>query len=94
MKSIRSVIENTVSISMFNKGLAGKIFDEVKISGAKVVMKNNSAECVLLAPNEYIHLIDKVNTMQAVSVACERLANIKPSFLLTKEEFFDKASLK
>ena len=93
MKSIRSIIENTVSISMFNKGLAGKIFEEVKITGAKVVMKNNSAECVLLAPSEYLDLIDRLNTMRAVSVACERLASVKPSQLLTKEEFFSKASL-
>ena len=56
MKSIRSAIENTVSISLFNKGLAGKIFDEVKLSGAKVVMKNNSAECVLLSPEESVYL--------------------------------------
>ena len=92
MKSIKSIIENTVSISMFNKGLAGKIFDEVKISGAKVVMKNNSAECVLLSPNEYVNLIDRLNTMRAVSVACERLANIKPSHLLTEDDFFKQTA--
>lgn len=48
--NIRSAIENTISISQFNRGLAGKIFDEVKRYGAKVVMKNNSPECVLLSP--------------------------------------------
>ena len=40
--SIRSAIENTIPISQFNRGLAGKIFEEVKRHGAKVVMKNNS----------------------------------------------------
>lgn len=29
MSSMRSAIENTVPISFFNRGLAGKIFDEV-----------------------------------------------------------------
>ena len=53
MVNIASAIRNTVPISMFNRGLAGKIFDEVKQSGAKVVMKNNAAECVLLSPEEY-----------------------------------------
>ena len=48
MDIIRGVIENTVPLAMFNKGLAGKIFDEVKRCGAKVVLKNNAAECVLL----------------------------------------------
>ena len=61
MSNIRSAIENTVSISLFNRGLAGKIFEEVKHSGPKVVMKNNTAECVLLSPEEYICLLDEVN---------------------------------
>jgi hypothetical protein len=44
MSSIRSVIENIIPISQFNRGLAGKIFDEVKQYGAKVVMKSHTAE--------------------------------------------------
>ena len=47
MASVMSAITNTVPITQFNRGLAGKIFDEVKQCGAKVVMKNNTAECVL-----------------------------------------------
>lgn len=86
MNSIRGAIENTVSISLFNKGLAGKIFEEVKSSGAKVVMKNNSAECVLLSPNEYLHLLDELNKAQALAEANKRLNNINPSELLSFEE--------
>ncbi len=93
MKSIRSAIENTVSISLFNKGLAGKIFDEVKLSGAKVVMKNNSAECVLLSPEEYLHLLDSVNEMKAVVTAVQRLSSLDPGSLLTEEEFSVRTSL-
>lgn len=59
--NIRSAIENTVPISLFNRGLAGKIFEEVKCYGAKVVMKNNLPEWVLLSPDEYIRLLDEVN---------------------------------
>lgn len=69
MNTIRSAIENTVSISLFNKGLAGKIFEEVKTSGAKVVMKNNSAECVLLSPNEYLSILDELNKYKALAEA-------------------------
>ncbi len=87
MKSIRSAIENTVSISLFNKGLAGKIFDEVKVSGAKVVMKNNSAECILLSPDEYLSILDEINKMKSVVIAAERLSSIKPNALKTDEEF-------
>ena len=36
--NIIAAIQNTISISQFNRGLAGKIFQDVKNSGAKVVM--------------------------------------------------------
>ncbi|MDD6685949.1 MAG: hypothetical protein PUE47_09250 [Lachnospiraceae bacterium] len=39
MNSIVNTIKNTVPISQFNRGLAGKISAEVKKYGAKVVMK-------------------------------------------------------
>ena len=61
MASVISAIKNTVPISLFNRGQAGKIFEEVRKSGAKVVMKNNVAECVLLSPEEYVRLMDAVN---------------------------------
>ena len=61
MLSVVSAIRNTVPITQFNRGLAGQIFEDVKATGAKVVMKNNSAECVLLAPDEYVRLMDELN---------------------------------
>ena len=61
MASVISAIKNTVPISLFNRGQAGKIFEDVRKSGAKVVMKNNVAECVLLSPEEYVRLMDAVN---------------------------------
>ena len=44
MASVVSAITNTIPITQFNRGLAGKIFEDVKRNGAKVVMKNNTAE--------------------------------------------------
>ena len=73
MIDITSAINNTVPISAFNKGLAGKIFEDVKRCGAKVVMKNNTAECVLLSPEEYIRLVDEVNDAKLLSLAVERM---------------------
>ena len=43
MASVMSAITNTVPITQFNRGLAGKIFEDVKQCGAKVVMKNNTS---------------------------------------------------
>lgn len=70
--TIRGAIENTVSISLFNKGLAGRIFEDVKRYGAKVVMKNNSAECVLMSPEEYVRLMDEVNDARLLAEASAR----------------------
>lgn len=64
MESVRGAIEKTVPISMFNKGLAGKIFDDVRHTGAKVVIKNNTPACVLMSPDEYLALMKKIEDME------------------------------
>lgn len=86
MANIASAIRDTISISLFNRGLAGKIFEEVKHSGAKVVMKNNAAECVLLSPEEYIRLMDEVNDARLLTIAAERMAHYDPTTTLSEEE--------
>ena len=86
MSSIRSAIENTIPISLFNRGLAGKIFDEVKRYGAKVVMKNNTPECVLLSPDEYIRLLDEVNDARLLASAAERMSHFNPAALISQEQ--------
>lgn len=86
MTSVMSAIKNTIPISQFNRGLAGKIFEEVKQTGAKVVMKNNTAECVLLSPEEYVRLMDELNDARLLAVASERMAHYDPSKLIPEEE--------
>ena len=86
MASVMSGIKNTVPISQFNRGLAGKIFEDVKQSGAKVVMKNNVAECVLISPEEYVRLMDEVNDARLLAVASERMAHFNPATLISEEE--------
>ena len=85
-RSVMSAIKNTVPISQFNRGLAGKIFEDVKQSGAKVVMKNNVAECVLISPEEYVRLMDEVNDARLLAVASERMAHFNPATLISEEE--------
>ena len=86
MASVLSAITNTVPISQFNRGLAGKIFDEVKQCGAKVVMKNNTAECVLLSPDEYVRLINEVNDARLLAIASERMSNFDSSDAISERE--------
>ena len=86
MASVLSAITNTIPITQFNRGLAGKIFDEVKRCGAKVVMKNNIAECVLLSPEEYVHLMDEVNDARLLAMASDRMSHFDPSTTISGEE--------
>ena len=76
--NIRAAIENTVSITSFNRGLAGQIFSEVKQSGAKVVMKNNAPECVLMAPQVYVKLMDEIHNARLLVLATQRMNNYNP----------------
>ncbi len=76
MNVVRTILESTVPISQFNRGLAGKIFDEVKKYGAKIVMKNNEPECVLLSPEDYIALIDQVNDAKLLLLAMKEWKNM------------------
>lgn len=88
MGSVLSAITNTIPISLFNRGLAGKIFDEVKQCGAKVVMKNNTAECVLLSPDEYVRLMDEINDARLLAIAAQRFAHYDPAKTISEEEIY------
>ena len=87
MNFVREMMENVVPISSFNKGIAGKIFGEVKRSGIKVVMKNNVPECVLISPEDYIKLIDQVNDAKLLALAAERMKDYSKEKVITSEEF-------
>lgn len=93
MANITSAIRDTVSISLFNRGLAGKIFEDVKQSGAKVVMKNNSAECVLLSPEEYVKIMDEVNDARLLSLANERMQNFNSENLISSEALYKELGI-
>ncbi len=93
MANITSAIRDTISISLFNRGLAGKIFDDVKQSGAKVVMKNNSAECVLMSPEEYVKLMDEVNDARLLSLANERMQNFNQNNLISSEDLYKELGI-
>lgn len=93
MVSVVSAIRNTVPITQFNRGLAGQIFEDVKVSGAKVVMKNNVAECVLLAPEEYVRLMDELNDARLLLLASERLTRDDPTARIPEEKVWERLGI-
>ncbi len=75
-----------VPFSVFNEGKAGEVFDEVKHSGARVVMKNDTAECVLMSPEYYEKFMDDYNDMKLLALAIERWEHYDPAKLISQEE--------
>ena len=55
------VVNSFVPISRFNKGEAGKIIEEVKRDGIKVIVKNNAPECIMITVEEYDRLVKESN---------------------------------
>ena len=86
MNFIKQISNRTVSISDFNRGLAGRIFDDVKSNGSKVVLKNNTPECVLLSPEEYSRLMDEVEDARDLMLAKSRLESINEIEVISKED--------
>lgn len=86
MSSVVSAIRNTVSITQFNRGLAGKIFDEVRRSGPKVVIKNNQPEAVILSPEEYLRLQERMEDLELLNLATERMRHADPATYVTREQ--------
>lgn len=68
MTDFSEVLMHTVPISQFNKGMAGKIFEDVRKTGTKVVMKNNAPECVLVSPEEYIEFVEEKRKMREKAI--------------------------
>jgi PHD/YefM family antitoxin component YafN of YafNO toxin-antitoxin module len=70
-----NVLDALIPISRFNKGEANKIFDEVRLTGYKIVVKNNAPACVLLAPEKYKELTDILDDHYLLALAEERMKN-------------------
>ena len=88
MSSVVSAIRNTVPITQFNRGLAGQIFDSVKTEGAKVVIKNNAAECVLLSPEEYLSIMEDLEDARLLALAQARLTDSTEKAAISDDDFW------
>lgn len=91
--SVVGAIRNTVPISQFNRGLAGKIFSDVKKNGAKVVMKNNEAEVVCVPPAQYVEMVDMLNDYELLTLALARLDSYDPARLISEEKVWDRLDI-
>lgn len=73
--SVKDILDSIVPITRFNRGEAGKIFDEVSETGFKIVLKNNSPACVLLVPERYEAMVDALEDYALYFEAERRMEN-------------------
>ena len=53
----KNLLNNLVSVTMFNQGQASKIFNRLQDEKQIVVLKNNVPTAILLSPDEYDRLL-------------------------------------
>ena len=70
-----NILNSIVPISRFNKGEANRIFTEVKNGGIRIVVKNNTPECVLISPKDYQALVERYEDALLMAEANNRLSN-------------------
>ena len=75
MVNLTSAINRTVPISQFHKGMAAHVFSDVRKNGARIVIKNNEPECVLMSPAEYMDFMDEIADARLELLALRRIAN-------------------
>ena len=81
----KRAVDALVPITRFNRGEANKIFDEVRESGYKVVVKNNAPTCVLITPERYEKMMEMIIDQYLLELSEERMANCSGVFYSQEE---------
>ena len=89
MVNLSGAMNRTVPISQFHKGMAAHVFSDVRKNGAKVVMKNNEPECVLMSPAEYMDFMDEIADARLELLALRRLADGALEHTCSEKEVMD-----
>ena len=85
--SMAKMMQNLVSVSDFNKGDAGKIFDSVKFTNTpKLVLRRNEPECVLMSPKNYQEIMEELENLRDYKLATERLKEAEGAPRIPQEE--------
>jgi len=84
--AVSDFVNASISISRFNRGQAGKVFEEVNADGIKIVFKNNRPECILLSPQLFEEIKNVLEDYRLLIEAQERLKDTCESNYISEEE--------
>ena len=88
-----SVLNSIIPVSRFNKGEAGRIFDELRNDKTRIVVKNNKPVAVIHSSDEYSRLVEEKADSALLSQASLRMTHSRPTDCLTEQEFISAAGL-
>lgn len=88
-----SVRNSLVPISRFNKGEANKIFEEVKTTGFKIVLKNNIPTCVLITPETYEKMMEIIEDYNLFMEVEKRMDSTKTGDFFSQETVMKKLGI-
>lgn len=91
--SISNMLNSIVPISRFNKGEAGKIFDEVNESGIKIVIKNNKPTCILITPEKYEEMMETIENYYLFIEAEKRMKSVEEADFVSHEEIMKEFNI-
>lgn len=91
--TVSDVLNSLVPISRFNKGEANKIFEEVRETGFKVVLKNNTPACILLNPELYERMIETIEEYRLLLEAERRMEDAKTEDFIPQEKVLSELGI-
>lgn len=86
-------LDSLVSVTMFNKGHASKIFDRVKSEGQLVVLKNNAPEAVIISTDEYARLTEIEENYNLLMEATGRMKKYDSTKTLSEADVMERLGI-
>lgn len=91
MKEMMNLI---VPITRFNRGEANKIFDEVKETGVKAVIKNNVRVGVIMEPKQYDEMVELLEDYALFFEAEQRTKKAEKEGFLSEQQVMDQLHIR
>lgn len=92
--SAKNIMDAIVPITRFNRGEASRIFDEVKESGFKIVLKNNTPACVLVQPERYEAMVEALEDYALYFEAEKRMKNAESEGFISSGKVYADLGIK
>lgn len=88
-----TILNSMIPVSRFNKGEAGRIFDDLSRDKTKIVIKNNMPIAVILSPETYARLIDEAADNILLAEATVRMTRSSQNDFISQADFMSAISI-